>query len=317
MGKVIFKTSETAANKSGAMEDDTISKNGVGLKCRTSRRNIMLRIFLLFVIFCTSMSNMFAQDVITLKNGEDIQALVQEINDADIKYKKFENPSGPNYTLKKSEIVKIQYANGSIDEFAVRVPIATENAYEQPAITNQDTEKQVMKRGTKAGKESWKKLQDFENKMKDQGFTKRVVAYDFLPQYNKNLATNEFNWWSVGIWINFEKQLIALRLEKDNWQEVYIPFDKIQSLEIDEGIFEKVRVQEGIFQWHVTANEKSTRFYVRIVTGDIQRGTEAYILKFYDAKLFSFRTSDAPYQAMRKCAQSIYDEINNIFLYTR
>ena len=59
-----------------------------------------------------------AQDVITLKNGTDINALVQEIGDVDVKYKKFDNPNGPNYTLKKSEILIIRYANGDKDIFS-------------------------------------------------------------------------------------------------------------------------------------------------------------------------------------------------------
>ena len=59
-----------------------------------------------------------AQDVITLKNGTDINALVQEIGYVDVKYKKFDNPNGPNYTLKKVEILIIRYANGSKDIFS-------------------------------------------------------------------------------------------------------------------------------------------------------------------------------------------------------
>jgi len=58
-----------------------------------------------------------AQDIITLKNGEDIQAIVQEIGEVDVKYKKFDNPNGPNYTMKKSEIFTIRYANGGKDFF--------------------------------------------------------------------------------------------------------------------------------------------------------------------------------------------------------
>jgi hypothetical protein len=62
---------------------------------------------------------MFAQDVITLKNGQEIQALVQKISEVDVEYKKFENPNGPNYLLRKSEIFMIKYANGSRDVFTV------------------------------------------------------------------------------------------------------------------------------------------------------------------------------------------------------
>ena len=52
-------------------------------------------------------SNVFAQDIITLKNGEDIKVFVQKIRETDVTYKKFDNPKGHNYTLKKSEILII------------------------------------------------------------------------------------------------------------------------------------------------------------------------------------------------------------------
>ena len=58
-----------------------------------------------------------AHDVITLKNGSDIQAIVQEISELDVKYKKLDNPNGATYTLKKSEIFMVKYANGSKDVF--------------------------------------------------------------------------------------------------------------------------------------------------------------------------------------------------------
>ena len=58
-----------------------------------------------------------AQDVITLKNGTDINALVQKVGDIEIEYKRFDNTSGPNYTLKKSEILMIRYENGTKDIF--------------------------------------------------------------------------------------------------------------------------------------------------------------------------------------------------------
>ena len=59
-----------------------------------------------------------AQDVITLKNGTDINALVQKISEIEIEYKKFDNLNGPNYTLKKSEILMIRYENGTKDIFS-------------------------------------------------------------------------------------------------------------------------------------------------------------------------------------------------------
>jgi len=59
-----------------------------------------------------------AQDVITLKNGTDIKAVIQDIGNIEVKYKKFDNLNGPNYTLEKSEILMIRYENGTKDIFS-------------------------------------------------------------------------------------------------------------------------------------------------------------------------------------------------------
>ena len=61
--------------------------------------------------------NLNAQDVITKRNGDDIEAKVLEILDSEIKYKKFNFLDGPTYTEKKSEILIIRYENGSKDIF--------------------------------------------------------------------------------------------------------------------------------------------------------------------------------------------------------
>ena len=59
----------------------------------------------------------FSQDVITQKSGEDIQAKILEINQTDVKYKKFDNQNGPTFTLLKSDILMIRYENGTKDIF--------------------------------------------------------------------------------------------------------------------------------------------------------------------------------------------------------
>ena len=105
-------------NLDSVMEAETISKNGASTKSHTSSGHTMQKLFLFLTIFCVSVASIFAQDVITLKNGDEIQASVQEIGDVDVKYKRVDNPNGPNYTLKKSDIFMIKYANGSRDVFA-------------------------------------------------------------------------------------------------------------------------------------------------------------------------------------------------------
>ena len=67
----------------------------------------------------------YAQDVITLTTGNTISALVQEVGNTEVKYKRFDNPNGPNYTLNISDIYIISYANGTKDVFS-DIPTATQ-----------------------------------------------------------------------------------------------------------------------------------------------------------------------------------------------
>jgi len=76
----------------------------------------MRKIFILSVSLCAFV-NIWAQDVIVTKKGEEISAKVEKVGDTQIKYKKFSHLSGPVYTLLKSEIFMIKYENGSRDMF--------------------------------------------------------------------------------------------------------------------------------------------------------------------------------------------------------
>jgi hypothetical protein len=59
----------------------------------------------------------FSQDIITKKNGEDLNVKITEVNQTDIKYKKSGNPSGPTFIISKSDALMIRYEDGSKDIF--------------------------------------------------------------------------------------------------------------------------------------------------------------------------------------------------------
>ena|GEM_PF-4166248 len=73
--------------------------------------------FLLFASFYISVTSTFAQDVIMLKNGDEIESIVQEVGTDYVKYKKYHNQAGPVYNTAISEIFMIKYVNGSKDVF--------------------------------------------------------------------------------------------------------------------------------------------------------------------------------------------------------
>lgn len=58
-----------------------------------------------------------AQDIITTKDGKDIQSKILEVNANEVKYKKYNNLDGPTFTLSKSEILIVRYENGENEVF--------------------------------------------------------------------------------------------------------------------------------------------------------------------------------------------------------
>ena len=89
---------------------------------KLNKMKTMYKTILFLAAFCVSAATAFAQDIITLKSGEDIQATVQEVGIGEVKYKNFDNPDGPSYTIKKSDVFMIRYANGSKDVFKDEAP---------------------------------------------------------------------------------------------------------------------------------------------------------------------------------------------------
>lgn len=74
---------------------------------------------LIFILTVTTLNCLttVAQDIILKQNAEEIKAKVEEITDHEVKYKEFENLDGPTYTISKSDIFRIKFANGDIETF--------------------------------------------------------------------------------------------------------------------------------------------------------------------------------------------------------
>lgn len=77
----------------------------------------MKKILLLLATLFGSLLVSQAQDLITTKKGEDIQAKILEVSSKEVKYKRFNNLEGPTFTLNKSDIVMVRYENGDKDIF--------------------------------------------------------------------------------------------------------------------------------------------------------------------------------------------------------
>ena len=76
----------------------------------------MRKTILILTMFCYAIAGM-AQDIIILRDGDEIRSIVQEVGLSEVKYKKYENLTGPVYIVLKKDIFMIKYQNGTKDLF--------------------------------------------------------------------------------------------------------------------------------------------------------------------------------------------------------
>lgn len=78
---------------------------------------ILVKLIFVTVIVFFNNNIIIAQDIIVLRNGNEIQAKVLEIRQTEVSYKNWTNIDGPTYTKNKADIFMIKYSNGSKDVF--------------------------------------------------------------------------------------------------------------------------------------------------------------------------------------------------------
>jgi len=85
----------------------------------------------LLILFLAN--NVYAQDIITLKNGDEIKSKVLEVTTDQVKYKKWENQEGPVYSSNKSDVFMIKYVNGTKEVFDTS-PTVNSNSIQTSSI---------------------------------------------------------------------------------------------------------------------------------------------------------------------------------------
>ena len=78
----------------------------------------MKKLVLLLSAFLFGSFVVSAQDMITKKDGTDIEAKVLEVTQDEVKYVKVSNPDGPTYLLNKKDVLLIRYENGEKEIFS-------------------------------------------------------------------------------------------------------------------------------------------------------------------------------------------------------
>ncbi|MGN0214858.1 MAG: hypothetical protein ACI4AH_08650 [Muribaculaceae bacterium] len=78
---------------------------------------VLCRIMFVAVFVALHASIGYAQDVIVKKDGSTILSKVLRITKTEVTYKKYNNQQGPEYTTSISDIVSINYENGTKETF--------------------------------------------------------------------------------------------------------------------------------------------------------------------------------------------------------
>ena len=84
---------------------------------------------LLFTAIIFISTACFSQDLISLRRGERIEAIVTEVTPTLVRYKLFSNPEGKVYFVYKADVSGIMYKNGRVETF---------NQPDEQPIENQD-----------------------------------------------------------------------------------------------------------------------------------------------------------------------------------
>jgi hypothetical protein len=74
----------------------------------------MKRLILFAILFIVSYAAK-AQDIIVMRNADEVMAKVTSITQDQVTYKRWSNLDGPTYTISKSQIFYIKYENGEKD----------------------------------------------------------------------------------------------------------------------------------------------------------------------------------------------------------
>ncbi len=94
-----------------------------------------------FVFTC--LLSAFAQDIIVLRNADEIEAKVQTIGYNDITYKKWDFQDGPSYQIAQSDVLFIKYANGRKELFYNRQTSDNKSSSDEPIYVNK-TQKRTL-----------------------------------------------------------------------------------------------------------------------------------------------------------------------------
>ncbi len=137
-----------------------------------------------------------AQDRITLKNGDEINATISEVTDTEVKYKTYGNENGPIRVVYISNIFSIKYANGTKELFENRenqIQPTPENKPSQPAQYGAQRPSR-SKYDSDTSDYAKKKRKNFSGPRVGVTYIAPGTTADYLSSNGKNPFITQFGW---------------------------------------------------------------------------------------------------------------------------
>jgi len=79
----------------------------------------MKKAVIVLLLILAAAGNVLSQDILVLKNGDEVKAKIVEIGTEEIKYKKFSMLDGPDFVCSKGDVFMIKFENGTKEVFGV------------------------------------------------------------------------------------------------------------------------------------------------------------------------------------------------------
>jgi hypothetical protein len=94
-------------------------------------------VFIFYLIINCIAYETNAQDTLFLRNSSKVVVKLNEITPTQLKYKRFDNMEGPNYSINKSEVDYVIFANGLKEQFELTTYTnSNNNSSTEPIINN-------------------------------------------------------------------------------------------------------------------------------------------------------------------------------------
>jgi len=129
------------------------------------RRNLQFRLFLLSITLLSCIPAN-AQDIITLRSGEQIEARVTEISPSELRYKRFDNIDGPTRVVAIADVFAINYENGTREVINPFTPVS---ATQTQAAPTQQTQGQPAQQQWQTAQTPSQQTQERQNRPQTVG----------------------------------------------------------------------------------------------------------------------------------------------------